>query len=63
MFITGCDGCVIKGDSGYCMIRTMGEDGNCPCGNCVVKCMCSKICDGRKTYSRYAYIRNEPRRD
>ncbi len=60
--INDCVGCAIKGGSGYCMIRTMGEDENCPCGNCAVKCMCSKICDNRKNYSGYVVIRNEPRR-
>ncbi|MBR9682614.1 MAG: hypothetical protein GOV02_02975 [Candidatus Aenigmarchaeota archaeon] len=37
-----CDGCYAKGNvcSNY-----YNDDGNCPCGICVVKPMCYNICD------------------
>lgn len=58
--ITDYDGCVVNTMAGYCVIHTMGEEGNCPCRGCAVKCMCSKVCDDYVSYSHDMYLKNNP---
>ncbi|MBR9682594.1 MAG: hypothetical protein GOV02_02875 [Candidatus Aenigmarchaeota archaeon] len=37
-----CDGCIWNYDGSLCV---KWQDGNCPCGRCVVKPMCQDPCD------------------
>ncbi len=58
--ITGCGSCIMKIMYGpNCFCFTMKEAKNCPCRNCLVKCMCSKVCNERTAYSAAAYARSK----
>ncbi len=47
-----CEGCVaMSGELLFCFVRVdFKEHGDCPCGNCIVKMMCSIVCPERTSY-------------
>ncbi len=49
-----CSGCVATSRSGklqrVCFIGDLNDKGNCPCVNCIIKMMCSTMCEMRETW-------------
>lgn len=48
-----CKGCDIY--PSYCSIRDAKEEDKCPCSSCIVKMVCSELCDEwSKLYDTYS---------
>jgi hypothetical protein len=57
MFNNYCTGCC--GDSTCFITDKMNADEICPCGNCLLKAMCSEVCKERKKFFMLIATRNK----
>jgi hypothetical protein len=55
----GCEGCILLNnivDHVICMIYTDSNLASaCPCSKCLIKSMCTKLCDERREYRDRVY--------
>ncbi len=45
-----CDGCFGKTDNFVCFVQKYEDHSDCPCGNCIIKMVCSEVCQKRRDY-------------
>lgn len=51
--VNKCFSCIMND---YCLIRKYGNISSCPCIQCLVKPMCSDMCEERKEFRRYSKL-------
>jgi len=59
-YCTGCMCCYVDNEQCfYCNLEITNDSGQCPCTNCIIKCMCELACpdfDAFKNYERNSQI-------